>query len=137
MPLRLWPTYLLHVVIECDAHAFFTTQHLTGHESVEDSRAGQWKAEIEAKQPPVFDILVELEEKKLPSKKCKLLAYVYYADLKWCVVCVYLYTHTPLYLFFAFVIFVKTLHIARVGPGLNIKRYIHIQGSKFGGNGLN
>lgn len=52
--------YLLHVVVERDAHAFFATEHLTGHECVEDSRASQWKAEIEAKEPPVFNFLVEL-----------------------------------------------------------------------------
>lgn len=34
--------YLFHVVIEGDAHAFFAAEHLTGHECVEDSCAGQW-----------------------------------------------------------------------------------------------
>lgn len=61
--------YLLHVVVECDAHAFFTAEHLTGHERVEDSRAGQWEAEIEAEQPPVFHILVELEKERGPVTK--------------------------------------------------------------------
>lgn len=60
--------YLFHVVIECDAHAFFATEHFTGHERVEDSGAGQREAEIEAKQPPVFHILVELETEKDPVK---------------------------------------------------------------------
>lgn len=60
--------YLFHVVVERDAHAFFATEHLTGHESVEDPCAGQREAEIEAEQPPVFHILVELEEEKDPVK---------------------------------------------------------------------
>lgn len=54
--------YLFHVVIECNPHAFFATEHLTGHECVEDSCAGQWEAEVEAKKPPVFYILVELKK---------------------------------------------------------------------------
>ncbi len=63
--------YLFHVVVERDAHAFFATKHLTGHESVEDSCAGQREAEIEAKQPPILHILVELEEQKRASQmKC-------------------------------------------------------------------
>ena len=52
--------YLFHVVVERDAHAFFATEHLTGHERVKYSCTGQWEAEIEAKQPPVFNFLVEL-----------------------------------------------------------------------------
>lgn len=58
--------YLFHVVVECDSHAFFAAEHLAGHERVEDSCAGQWEAEIEAKQPPVLHILVELEKEKGP-----------------------------------------------------------------------
>lgn len=56
--------YLFHVVVECDSHALFAAEHLAGHECVEDSSAGQWDTEIEAKQPPVFHILVELEKEK-------------------------------------------------------------------------
>lgn len=52
--------HLLHVVVEGDAHAFFATEHLTGHESVEDRGAGQREAEVEAKEPPVFHIPVKL-----------------------------------------------------------------------------
>ena len=63
-------TYLFHVVIECDAHAFFTAKHLTGHKGVEDSCAGQGEAEVEAKQPPIFHILVELEKNRDPVIKC-------------------------------------------------------------------
>lgn len=63
--------YLFHVVVECDAHAFFATEHLAGHECVEDCCAGQWEAEIEAKQPPVFHVLVELEKEKWPVEKAQ------------------------------------------------------------------
>lgn len=52
------------MVIECDAHAFFAAEHLTGHESVEDSCADQRETEIEAKQPPVLRFLVELGKKQ-------------------------------------------------------------------------
>lgn len=62
--------YLFHVVVEGDAHAFFAAEHLTWHECVEDSCAGQWEAEIEAKQPPVFHILVELLEEKGRTIRC-------------------------------------------------------------------
>ena len=48
------------MVVECDAHAFLATEHFAGHERVEDTGAGQRQAEIEAKQPPVLHILVEL-----------------------------------------------------------------------------
>lgn len=37
------------------------SEHLTGHQAVEHSRAGQRYAEVEAKQPPVLCIPVELE----------------------------------------------------------------------------
>lgn len=53
---------LLHVVVEGDAHALFAAEHLAGHESVEDKGAGQWEAEVEAKQPPVLHVLVKLHE---------------------------------------------------------------------------
>lgn len=65
---RLHVSYLLHVVVESDAHPFFATEHLAGHERVEDSRAGQWEAEIETKQPPVLDFLVELLRRERPSE---------------------------------------------------------------------
>ena len=52
--------YLLHVVVEGDAHALLVPQHLTGHECVEDSSAGQRQAEVEAEEPPVLHVLVEL-----------------------------------------------------------------------------
>lgn len=57
--------YLLHVVVEGDAHAFFPTEHFTGHKRVEDSCAGQREAEIEAKEPPDFHILVELGKERV------------------------------------------------------------------------
>ena len=57
------------MVIERDPHAFFATEHLTGHKRVEDSSAGQWEAEIEAKQPPVLCISVELEKDKHSNTK--------------------------------------------------------------------
>lgn len=56
--------YLFHVVVEGDAHSFLATEHFTGHECVEDSRAGQREAEIESKEPPVLHILVELRDKE-------------------------------------------------------------------------
>lgn len=57
------------MVVECDAHAFFAAEHLTGHETVEDSRADQRETEIEAKQPPVLRFLVELGEKNKGTGK--------------------------------------------------------------------
>lgn len=39
-------------------------QHLTSHEGVEDRGAHQGHAEIEAEEPPVLCILVELQMKK-------------------------------------------------------------------------
>lgn len=56
--------YLFHVVVESDPHAFFAAEHLAGHECVEECSARQGQTEIEAKQPPVFHILVELERIK-------------------------------------------------------------------------
>lgn len=57
--------YLFHVVIECNAHDFFATEHLTGHECVEDGRTGQREAEVETKQPPVLGLLVQLEQQQV------------------------------------------------------------------------
>lgn len=56
------------MVVEGDAHALFATEHLTGHECVEDSRTGQGEAEIEAKQPPIFGFPVKL---KIEQEKCE------------------------------------------------------------------
>lgn len=39
-----------------------SVQHLTSHEGIEDCGAHQWHTEIEAKEPPVLYILVELHE---------------------------------------------------------------------------
>lgn len=36
-------------------------EHLTGHQSVKDSGAGQWYTEVKAKQPPILRIAVELK----------------------------------------------------------------------------
>lgn len=36
-------------------------EHLTGHQSVKDSRAGQRYTEVEAKQPPDLDVPVKLQ----------------------------------------------------------------------------
>lgn len=52
------------MVVERDPHAFLATEHLAGHERVEDPRAGQREAEVEAEQPKVFNFLVQLAEKK-------------------------------------------------------------------------
>lgn len=54
-------TYLLHVVVERDPHALLAAEHLAGHECVEDPRAGQREAKVEAKQPPVLHFLIKLE----------------------------------------------------------------------------
>ena len=70
------------MVVECNAHAFFATEHLTGHECVEDSCAGQWEAEIEAEQPPIFDILVELEKDPI-VKWATTNEYIDLIGLKW------------------------------------------------------
>lgn len=50
------------MVVERDPHALLAAEHLTGHERVEDSCAGQRETEIEAEEPPVFHILIELEK---------------------------------------------------------------------------
>lgn len=52
--------YLLHVVVEGYAHSLPAAEHFARHQGVEDSRAGQGKAEVEAEEPPVLHILVEL-----------------------------------------------------------------------------
>jgi len=39
-------------------------EHLAGHQSVEHSGAGEWDTKVEAKQPPVLCIPVELPENK-------------------------------------------------------------------------
>lgn len=62
-------TYLLHVVVERDSHALLAAEHLTGHECVEDSRASQREAEVEAKQPPVLYFLIKLDPKKTKQNK--------------------------------------------------------------------
>lgn len=53
------------MVVERNAHALFTTEHLTRHECVENPCTCEREAEIEAKQPPVFDLLVELEKEQI------------------------------------------------------------------------
>lgn len=42
--------------------AFPVVEHLTCHQRVEKSCACQWDAEVEAKQPPVLSISIELQE---------------------------------------------------------------------------
>lgn len=49
------------MVVECYSHAIPLAQHLTRHEGIEDASAGQRQAEVEAKKPPIFHILVELQ----------------------------------------------------------------------------
>lgn len=46
-------------------------EHLTSHQRVEHSRAGQWDAKVEAKQPPVLCIPVELDVKTIAWQKEK------------------------------------------------------------------
>lgn len=48
------------MVVESDPHSVPLAEHLTGHEGIEDARAGQRQAEVEAEEPPVFHLLVEL-----------------------------------------------------------------------------
>lgn len=48
---------LLGVVAE---RVLTVPQHFPGHERVEDGRPDQWHAEVEAKEPPVFDRLIKL-----------------------------------------------------------------------------
>lgn len=56
---------LFEVLTESDPEAAIpAVEHLAGHESVEDSCANQWYAKVEAKQPPVLCISVELERDK-------------------------------------------------------------------------
>lgn len=64
-----WFPYPFHVVIEGNSHAISLAQHLTGHESVEDTSACQRQAEIEAKKPPVLHISVELHAKQKGHKE--------------------------------------------------------------------
>lgn len=52
------------MVVERDPHALLAAEHLAGHECVEDPRAGQREAEVEAKEPPVLDFLIKLEQNK-------------------------------------------------------------------------
>lgn len=59
-------TYLLEVFAEGNPQAAVPpVEHLTGHEGVEDGRAHQRHAEVEAEEPPVLHVLVKLlsEEK--------------------------------------------------------------------------
>lgn len=59
-------TYLLEVFAEGNPQAAISpVEHLTGHEGVEDGRAHQRHAEVEAEEPPVLHVLVKLfsEEK--------------------------------------------------------------------------
>lgn len=37
------------------------SKHFAGHQAIEDGGAGKRNAEIEAKEPPVLGILIELE----------------------------------------------------------------------------
>lgn len=54
--------HLLEVLAQCDPQAsFLMSEHLAGHQAVENSREGQRNAEVEAKQPPVLRIPVELQ----------------------------------------------------------------------------
>lgn len=39
-------------------------EHLAGHQGVKDAGAGEWHTKVEAKQPPVLCILVELRRDK-------------------------------------------------------------------------
>lgn len=39
-------------------------EHLAGHQSVKYSGADQWHTEVEAKHPPVFCFLIELQGNK-------------------------------------------------------------------------
>lgn len=60
---------LFEVLTESDPEAAIpAVEHLAGHESVEDSCANQWYAKVEAKQPPVLCISVELHEGTPGSK---------------------------------------------------------------------
>lgn len=56
------------MVVERNAHALLAAEHLAGHERVEDPRAGQREAEVEAKEPPVLHFLIKLQPRKKKLK---------------------------------------------------------------------
>lgn len=66
-----WFSHPFHVVVQSDPHPVPLAQHLAGHEGVEDARAHQGQAEIEAKKPPVLHIPVELRGKGEQLEKGK------------------------------------------------------------------
>lgn len=56
---------LLEVLTEGNPKAAIpVTEHLAGHQGVEEGCAGQRHDKVEAKQPPVLCIPVELQENK-------------------------------------------------------------------------
>lgn len=58
-------TYLLEVFTEGNPQASIPpVEHLTGHEGVEDGRAHQRHAEVEAEEPPVLHVLVKLSSEE-------------------------------------------------------------------------
>lgn len=58
-------TYLLEVFAEGNPQAAIpSVEHLTGHEGVEDGRAHQRHAEVEAEEPPVLHVLVKLSSEE-------------------------------------------------------------------------
>ena len=62
--LRLW-AHLFEMLAQGDAEATVAVvEHLTGHQCVEDGRAHQRDAEVEAKQPPVLHVFVVLQTKR-------------------------------------------------------------------------
>lgn len=47
--------------------SLLVSEHLAGHQAVEDGGARQRDAEVEAEQPPVLGVLVELKRVGVPS----------------------------------------------------------------------
>ena len=63
--------YLFKVFTQGDPQtSLLVSEHLTGHQAVEHRRTGQRNAEVEAKQPPVLRIPVELEHGETNFQKC-------------------------------------------------------------------
>lgn len=71
--LLMFITHLLEVLTERDPEAAFpVVEHLTGHQSVKDSRANQRNTKVKAKKPPVLCVCIGLKgDENIVTIDCK------------------------------------------------------------------